>query len=151
MLKVLDLLAKNMNGWSHKLEIWYVEQSGPALKKTRKYKFYGSSRSLCKYFPNIVITWISNDIWIQLFKSYVQVVPSSLLTSFPQPVWIATDFLAILLLQQTVFNSYPNTNWKWNWKGASIQIFSSEKILAWENGSQGHIFLNFQIPTGLNL
>ena len=90
-----------MNGWSHKLEILYVEQSGPALKKTRKYKFYGSSRSLYKYFPNIFITWISNDIWIQFFKGNVQVVPSILFTSFPQPVWIATDSLAILQLQQT--------------------------------------------------
>ena len=34
--QILDLFAKNMNGWSHKLEIWYVEKSSPALKKTRK-------------------------------------------------------------------------------------------------------------------
>ena len=45
-----------------------------------------------------------------------------------------------LLLQKAVFNSYPYMNWKWNWKGGNIQIFSSEIILAWENGSQGHIF-----------
>ena len=30
------LFAKNMKGWSYKLEIWYVEQSDPAFKKTRK-------------------------------------------------------------------------------------------------------------------
>ena len=29
-------LQKNMKGWSYKLEIWYVEQSDPAFKKTRK-------------------------------------------------------------------------------------------------------------------
>ena len=45
-----------------------------------------------------------------------------------------------LLLQKTVFNSYSHMNWKWNWKGGNIQIFSSEIILAWENGSQGHNF-----------
>ena len=45
-----------------------------------------------------------------------------------------------LLLQKTVFNSYSYMNWKWNWKGGNIQIFSSEIILAWENGSQGHNF-----------
>ena len=46
----------------------------------------------------------------------------------------------LLLLQKTVFNSYSYMNWKWNWKGGNIQIFSSEIILAWENGSQGHNF-----------
>ena len=45
-----------------------------------------------------------------------------------------------LLLQKTVFNSYSYLNWKWNWKGGNIQIFSSEIILAWENGSQDHNF-----------
>ena len=30
------LFAKNMKGWSYKLEIWYVEQSDPAFEKTRK-------------------------------------------------------------------------------------------------------------------
>ena len=34
--KFIHLFANNMKGWSHKLEIWCVEQSGPALKKTRK-------------------------------------------------------------------------------------------------------------------
>ena len=32
----VHLSAKNMKGWSYKLEIWYVEQSDPAFKKTRK-------------------------------------------------------------------------------------------------------------------
>ena len=67
-------------------------------------------------------------------------VPSIWFTSFPQLVWIATDSLAIQLLQKTVFNSDPNLNWKWNCKGDIIQIFSSEIILAWENGSQGPHF-----------
>ena len=30
------LFAKNMKGWSYKLEIWYVKQSDPAFKKSRK-------------------------------------------------------------------------------------------------------------------
>ena len=84
-----------------------------------------------------------------VFKGYGQLVPSISYTSLPQPVWIATDSLAIQLLQKTVFNSYPNIDWKWNCKGENLQIFSSEIILAWENGSQGHHFLqilNFQIP-----
>ena len=34
--KFIHLFANNMKGWSHKLEIWYVEQSDPAFKKTRK-------------------------------------------------------------------------------------------------------------------
>ena len=33
----VNLFAKNMKGWSEKLEIWYVKQSDLALKKkTRK-------------------------------------------------------------------------------------------------------------------
>ena len=31
-------------------------------------------------------------------------------------------------------------NWKWNCKGENIQIYSSEIILAWKNGSQGQHF-----------
>ena len=30
------LFAKNMKGWSYKLEIWYVKQSDPAFEKIRK-------------------------------------------------------------------------------------------------------------------
>ena len=33
---LLIYLQKNMKGWSYKLEIWYVKQSGPAFEKTRK-------------------------------------------------------------------------------------------------------------------
>ena len=44
------------------------------------------------------------------------------------------------LLQQAVFNSYPNIDWKWNCKGENSQLFSSEITLAWENESQGHHF-----------
>ena len=86
------------------------------------------------------------------FKGSVQLVPSIWLTSFPQPVWIATDSLAIQPLQKTVFNSYPNLSWKWNCKGDIIQIFSSERNLAWENGSQGPYFakiLNSKFLKGL--
>ena len=84
-----------------------------------------------------------------VFTDYVQLVPSILFTSSPHPVWIATDSLAILLLQQTVFNSYPNINWKRNWKGENIQIFSSEIILAWENGSQSQNSLISKFQQGL--
>ena len=36
-------------------------------------------------------------------------------------------------------------NWKWNCEGENIQIISSEIILAWENGRQGHDFVEFLI------
>ena len=98
-----------------------------------------------KYFPNIFTTWIIKNIWIQFFNGSGQLVPSNLFTSFPQPVWIATDSLAIWLLQETVFNSSPNKNWKWNCKGNNIQIFASEIILAWENGSKGYHFGKYSI------
>ena len=90
-----------------------------------------------KYFHNLDQ---GKHSWIPFFKGSGQLVPFIWFTSFPQPVWIATDSLAIQLLQKTVFNSYPNINWKWNCKGDNIQIFLSEIILTWENGSQGRNF-----------
>ena len=36
-------------------------------------------------------------------------------------------------------------NWKWNCEGENSQIISSEIILAWKNGSQGHPFGKFLI------
>ena len=94
-----------------------------------------------KYFDNLDQQKYLDSV----LKGYVQLVPSTLPASFPQPVWIATDSLAIELLQKTVFNSYPNIDWKWNCKWDNIQIVSSEIILAWENGSQGHHFVKFLI------
>ena len=40
-----DIFTKNMNGWSGKSKILYIEQSGSAEKNTRKQKFFLSSRS----------------------------------------------------------------------------------------------------------
>ena len=55
-------MAKNLNGWSHKLETLHVETLGTNLKKPWKQKNYGGSRSLwnlhLKYtniFPNIFL------------------------------------------------------------------------------------------------
>ena len=45
-----------------------------------------------------------------------------------------------------------NFNWNWNWKGDKIQLFVSEIIFAWKNGSQGHHFgkiLNSKFLKGL--
>ena len=45
-----------------------------------------------------------------------------------------------------------NLNWNWNWKGDKIQLFVSEIIFAWKNGSQGHHFgkiLNSKFRKGL--
>ena len=95
-----------------------------------------------KYLPTLY--W-QNKYLDSVFKCNVQLVLSILITSFPQPLWIATDSLAIQLLQKTVFNSYPNSNWKWNCKGDNLQIFSSEIIMAWKNGSQGYHFGKFLI------
>ena len=39
-------MAKKMNGWSHKLETFHVETLGTILKKPKKQKNYGGSRSL---------------------------------------------------------------------------------------------------------
>ena len=46
--KFIHLFANNMKGWSHKLEIWCVEQSGPALKKLN---------------PNIIADSGYDNIW----------------------------------------------------------------------------------------
>ena len=93
-----------------------------------------------KYFTNIFITWISKDIWIRFSRAMFNWSPqfySHLFCSLCELQLILWQFL---LLQKTVFNSYPDMNWKWNCKGGNIQIFLSEIFLAEENGSQGHNF-----------
>ena len=99
---------QNTEGWSHKL----------------------ASPSLCKYFPNIFLRYITKDIFGAGFESYVQLVLSISFTSFQQSAWITTDFLVILLLQQAVFNSYPNINWKWN-----CYRSKHPNICVWNNSS----------------
>ena len=140
-------LWKNLNGWSEKLETWHVETWDPVWKKARKWQFSPGSRSLWiwhlkiyKYFINICITWISKDIWIRFSRAMFNWSPqfySHLFCSLCELQLILWQFL---LLQKTVFNSYPDMNWKWNCKGENIQIFLSEIFLAEENGSQGHNF-----------
>ena len=82
-----------------------------------------------------------------MYKCYIQLraICSSPSIWWARATGCATDSLVIQLLQNTVFNSYLNFDWKWNCKGDIIQIFSSEIILVWENGSQGHHFGKFLI------
>ena len=134
----------------------HEDNVGPILKKARKQQIYGGSPSLwISRLKNTNISQIfaypslTKQYWDSVFKGNVQLVLSILCTSFPQHVWIVTDSLAASAAAEDFFNSYPNIDWKWNCKGENLQIFSSEIILAWENGSQGHHFLqilNFQIP-----
>ena len=46
MQKNWHLMTKNLKGWSHKLETLHEETLGNILKKSRKQKNYGGSRSL---------------------------------------------------------------------------------------------------------
>ena len=155
----LDLSVKNLNGWSEKLETWHVETWDPVWKKARKQQFSPGSRSLWiwhlkiyKYFINICITWISKDIWIRFSRAMFNWSPQFYSHPFCSLCELQLILWQILLLQKTVFNSYPNMNWKWNCKAENIQIFLSEIILAGENGSQGHNFgkiLNSKFDKGL--
>ena len=95
-------LWKNLKGWSDRLETWHAETLDPVLKKARKQQFSPGSRSswiwhlkyiqiFHKYFHNLDQQRYLDSV----FKGYVQLVPSILFASFPQPVWIATESLAI--------------------------------------------------------
>ena len=44
--KFWHFLAKNLKGWSEKLETWHVETLDPVLKKVRKQQFFPGSPSL---------------------------------------------------------------------------------------------------------
>ena len=44
--KFWHFLAKNLKGWSEKLETWHVETLDPVLKKARKQQFPPGSPSL---------------------------------------------------------------------------------------------------------
>ena len=98
-----------------------------------------------KYFPNFFIIWISKSFWIQFLRamfnwsSWFHAHPFGSLFELQLICW------QFLLPLNTLFNSYPNINWKWNCSGVNSQIFWSEIILAWENGSQGHHFGKFLI------
>ena len=106
-----------------------------------------------KYFSKYFLNVDYRKILGAGFKSYVQLGPSFLFTSFQRSAWIATDSLVILLLQKAVFISYPNINWKGNCWWAIIQIFLSEIIQFQENGGWGDHFgqsLYLQLYQGLN-
>ena len=136
----LDLSVKNPKGWSDRLETWHAETLDPVLKKARKQQFYPGSPSL--WIWHLKCTNIS-----QIFSlpGSGQKLLDSFFMGFGQLYLIHILSAACLNCNwffgnSTVFNSYPNINWKWNCKGDNIQIFLSEIILSWENGSQGHHF-----------
>ena len=138
-------LWKNLNGWSQKLEILFGKklENGNFLLAAVHCEF--DIWNKYKYFTNIFITWISKYIWIRFSRAMFNWSPqfySHLFCSLCELQLILWQFL---LLQKTIFNSYPDMNWKWNCKGENIQIFLSEIFLAEENGSQGHNFGIFLI------
>ena len=92
-------LWKIVKGWSDKLEIWHAENLDPVLKKARKQQFSPGSPSLwilhLKY-TNIFPFFFHNldqskTIWIHFLRALVNWSPQF----DSQPVWIATDSLAI--------------------------------------------------------
>ena len=89
-----------------------------------------------KYFHN----WDQQKYLDFCLEGYVQLVPLIDLIPFRSLVELQLILRQFQLLQQAVFNSYPNMNWKWNCKRENPQIFSSGIFLAWENGRQGHHF-----------
>ena len=91
-------LGKKTKGWSHKLEILDEDNFSPVQKNLEfvaaalHCEFYISNIQIfSKYFHNLD----EQKYFDSVFKGYGQLVPSILYTSFPQPVWIATDSLAI--------------------------------------------------------
>ena len=56
-----------------------------------------------KYFDNLDQQKYLDSV----LKGYVQLVPSTLPASFPQPVWIATDSLAIFTAAEDCFQLVP--------------------------------------------
>ena len=152
MWYIWPFLGNKLKGWSHKLETLHEDNVGPSLKKARKQQICGGSPSLwisrlknTNIFQIFAYPTLAKKYWDSVFKGNVQLVLSILCTSFLQPVWIVTDSLATSAAAEDFFNSYPTIDWKWNCKGENLQIFSSEIMLAWENGSQGHHFGKFLI------
>ena len=94
----LCIFGQKTKGWSHKLEILDEDNFSPVQKKLEfvaaalHCEFYISNIQIfSKYFHNLD----EQKYFDSVFKGYGQLVPSILYTSFPQPVWIATDSLAI--------------------------------------------------------
>ena len=98
----VDIFAKNMNGWSDKSKILCIEQSGRAEKNTRKQKFYPSSRSQCKYFPNIFLSPGYPMIFAAVFPRFCSTGPLTL----SHPSASLSKFKLILVLLRWGFNSY---------------------------------------------
>ena len=100
----VHIFAKNMKGWSDKSKIWCSEQSGRAEKNTRKWKFYPSSPSLCKYLPNIFLSPGYSKIFAAVFPRVCSTGPLTL----SHPSARLSKFKLILVLLRWGFNSYPN-------------------------------------------
>ena len=95
-------LWKNLKGWSDRLETWHAETLDPLLKKARKQQFYPGSLSLwiwhlkCTNISQIFsLPGSGQKLLDSFFMGFGQLVPFIWFISFPQPVWIATDSLAM--------------------------------------------------------
>ena len=76
-----------------------------------------------QFSPGSPSVWICHSKYTNIFK-----------TCISRSIWIW--FLRAM---------YPNMNWKCDCKDENIQIFASEIILAWENGSKGYHFGKYSI------
>ena len=133
-------MAKNLKGWSEKLETWHVETLDPVLKKVRKQQFFPGSPSLwilhLKYlfFSNFFHILDQKKYLDSVFKGYVQLVPSIYTHLFRSLCELLLILWQFLLLKQLV----PNYRLKVKLQLRTHPKISSEIILAWENGSQSH-------------
>ena len=138
----VHIFAKNMKGWSDKSKIWCSEQSGRAEKNTRKWKFYPSSPSLCKYLPNIFLSPGYSKIFGAVFPRVCSTGPLTL----SHPSARLSKFKLILVLLRWGFNSYPNI-----WKKVKLTKYVHPNISIWNNLNSRkwgprYSFLNFPNP-----
>ena len=98
-----------------------------------------------KYFHNL-----DKQKYLDLvFNGYVQLVPSTLSTSFPQPVYIATDSLAFFTAAEHCFQLVPKYKLKVKLqrrKHPNIFIWNNSCLRKWQPRSSFWQILIFQIP-----
>ena len=77
-----------------------------------------------KYFDNLDQQKYLDSV----LKDYVQLVPSTLSASFPQPVWIATDSLAIFAAAEDCIRLAPKYELK-----AKLKRRKNPNLFIWNN------------------
>ena len=139
--KFVDLIKKNMKGWSHKKIILYLFRSFDLLRKKVENNFFMRAALLCANISQIFFSQFDQKYLRCLFKSLFNWSPH-FFTSFNKPARTSTDSCENSSAASLNDQLDPNICWKVKLAKYCFQIFNLKQFISLKMGGEVVILAN---------